>query len=190
MIEQAGRAGKDAVRIFFAIWPDDATRELLRPVANSLQNDFRCAGRRIKAEDIHLTLVFVGNVDNRGLEALYNAADGIGKGDTRPFELAIQQIGYWKHSRIAYVAPREIPSALEELVSLLRQAIECAGFSLEQRAYRPHITLIRDAACRALPGSMEPVIWRVREWLLVKSEQTREGAVYSPVGRWMLGTPE
>lgn len=190
IIEQAGRAGKDTMRVFFAIWPDDAAREQLQALANSLQQDFGCIGRRIKAENIHLTLVFVGNVDNRGLESLYGAADGIDKGGIRSFELAIQQVGCWKHSHIAYVAPRDVPSVLEELVGLLRQAIESAGFSLEQRAYRPHITLIRDAACRALPQSMEPVVWGVREWLLVKSEQAREGVVYSPVGRWRLGTSE
>jgi 2'-5' RNA ligase len=190
VIEQAGCAGKDIVRVFFAIWPDAAARKQLLEIADGLQRNPGCTGRRIKAENIHLTLVFVGNVDKSGLEALCDAAEGIAKTRKRPFELVIQEVGCWKHNRIAYAAPREIPSALKEMAGLLRKAIESAGFSTEERAYKPHITLMRDATCAGLPWRIEPVVWEVREWLLAKSEQTREGVVYSPVARWMLGTSE
>jgi 2'-5' RNA ligase len=184
----AGYAGKDIVRVFFAIWPDCAVRERLLEIGDSLQRNPGFAGRRIKAENIHLTLVFVGNVDRSGLDALCGAAEGIAKIRKRPFELVIQEVGCWKHNHIVYAAPRRIPLALKELVSSLRKAIESVGFSTEERTYKPHVTLMRDATCPGLPQRIEPVAWEVREWLLVKSEQTREGVVYSPVGRWVLGT--
>ena len=139
VIEQARYAGKDELRVFFAIWPDSAAREQLLEIASGLQRDLGCTGRRIRAENIHLTLVFVGNVDNRGLQALCDAAEGIAKKSTAPFELVIQKIGYWKHNCVAYAAPLGIPSRLEELVSFLRKATESIGFSPEERAYkRPH----------------------------------------------------
>jgi 2'-5' RNA ligase len=190
VIEQGGCSGK-SVRVFFAIWPDDAVREQLVEMASGLQRNLGCSGRRIRAENIHLTLVFVGSVDNSGLEALHSAAEGIVKTGKRPFELVIQEIGYWKHSRIAYAAPREIPSALKELVSLLGKTIKSVGFSPEERAYKPHVTLLRDATCPALSrmrGAIRPVVWEVRQWLLVKSEQTEGGVVYSPIGCWPFGT--
>jgi 2'-5' RNA ligase len=190
IIEQGERAGKNA-RVFFAIWPDAAAKEQLMELASGLQRNLGCTGRRISAENIHLTLVFVGNVDNHGLQALCRAAEEIAKTGKRPFELVIQKIGYWKHNHIAYAAPREIPSALEELVGILREAIESVGFSAEERAYKPHITLMRDATCSPLSKTMEaigPVVWEVREWLLVKSEQSGGGGVvYSPIGYWPLG---
>src|SRR5688500_8454544 len=96
VIEQARYARKDEARVFFAIWPGGATREQLLEVASGLPRDFGCTGRRIRAENIHLTLVFVGNVDNRALQALCGAAEGIAKKSTAPFELVIQKIGYWK----------------------------------------------------------------------------------------------
>lgn len=188
VIEQARYARKDEARVFFAIWPGGATREQLLEVASGLPRDFGCTGRRIRAENIHLTLVFVGNVDNRALQALCGAAEGIAKKSTAPFELVIQKIGYWKHNCVAYAAPLGIPPGLEELVCLLRKATESVGFSPEERAYKPHVTLMRDATCPMLSQNIEPLVWEVREWLLVKSEQTREGVVYSPVARWMLGT--
>jgi 2'-5' RNA ligase len=190
VIEQAGCAGNGTVRVFFAIWPDAGARKRLLEITDSLQRKPGCTGRRIKAENIHLTLVFVGNVDKSRLGALCNAAEGIAKTREKPFELVIQEVGCWKHNRIAYAAPNEIPWALKEMVGLLRKAIESAGFSTEERAYKPHVTLIRDATCAELPWRIEPVMWEVREWLLVKSEQTRDSVVYSPVARWMLGTSE
>lgn len=158
-------------------------------MASGLQQNLGCTGRRIRAENIHLTLVFVGNVDNHGLQALCRAAEEIAKAGKRPFELVLQETGYWKHNHIAYAAPRDIPLALEELVGILREAIESAGFSAEERAYKPHVTLMRDATCSPLSRTMEairPVVWKVHEWLLVKSEQTGGGLVYSPIGRWPL----
>lgn len=187
---QAGCAGEDTIRVFFAIWPDAAVRKQLLEMASGLQRNSGCTGRRMKAENIHLTLVFVGNVDHDGLEALCHAAEGIARTGRPSFELIIQETGYWKRNRIAYAALHEIPPALKELVGQLGKAIEAIGYSMEARAYKPHITLMRDAVCPALHRQIEPVVWEVREWLLVRSEQTREGVVYSPVGRWLLGTPE
>ena len=163
VIEQARYAGKDELRVFFAIWPDSAAREQLLEIASGLQRDLGCTGRRIRAENIHLTLVFVGNVDNRGLQALCDAAEGIAKKSTAPFELVIQKIGYWKHNCVAYAAPLGIPSRLEELVSFLQKATESIGFSPEERAYKPHVTLMRDATCPMLPRNIKPVTWEVRE---------------------------
>ena len=85
VIEQAGCAGKDTVRVFFAIWPGDAARKRLLEITDGLQRNLACTGRRIRAENIHLTLVFVGNVDKSGLEALCRAAEGIAKNTRETF---------------------------------------------------------------------------------------------------------
>ena len=83
-----------------------------------------------------------------------------------------------------------IPQELMDLVSALQDALSVAGFSIERRTYSPHITLIRKASCRTLPELAEPIAWRAIEWMLVKSEQTSDGSVYSPIGRWPLEISE
>jgi 2'-5' RNA ligase len=45
---------------------------------------------------------------------------------------------------------------------------------------------MRNARCQTVPELQQPVTWRAREWLLVKSEQTSGGSAYAPVGRWSL----
>ncbi len=185
--ENIGSAGR-AYRIFFAIWPDNDAQKQLAGLAKQLRLESLCGGRKIKAENIHLTLVFVGKVYPDSLKALYDAGNRINQSSSPAFDLVIDEIRYWKHNHIVYLAPGKVPHELVNLVGALRDAISTAGFSLEQRAYAPHITLMRNAFCQPLPELPEPMAWRVREWTLVKSEQTSNGSVYTPVGRWSLET--
>jgi 2'-5' RNA ligase len=183
--ENTGSAGR-AQRIFFAIWPDNDAQKQLAGLVKQLRLESLCGGRKIKAENIHLTLVFVGKVYPDSLNALYDAGDKINRSRSPAFDLVIDKIHYWKHNHIVYLAPGKVPHELVNLVSVLREAISAAGFSLEQRAYAPHITLMRNAFCQPLPELAEPVAWRVREWTLVKSEQTSNGSVYTPICCWPL----
>ncbi len=185
--ESTGSAGK-AYRIFFAIWPDNDAQKQLAGLAKQLRLESLCGGRKIKAENIHLTLVFVGKVYPGRFEALRDVADRIKQSGSLAFDLVIDEVRYWKHNHIVYLAPGKVPQELVNLVSALHDAISAAGFSLEQRAYVPHITLMRNALCQALPDLAESVAWRVREWMLVKSEQTSNGSVYTSIGRWSLET--
>lgn len=173
-------------RVFFAIWPDDAARKQLAGLAEQLRGEALCVGRKTKAENIHLTLVFVGEVGASKLETLCLAADRIKDSGASAFDFAVEEIRYWKRNRILYAATGGIPPKLIDLVSALENALSTAGFTLEQRAYKPHITLMRDASCQTLPELAEPIAWQVREWMLVKSEQTSSGPVYTPIRRWPL----
>lgn len=178
------------VRVFFAIWPDNAAQKALGGLIEKLGLDSLCGGRKTKAENIHLTLVFVGEVDPGRLDALSGAADEIrDSGRARAFNFAIEEIRYWKHNNVVYGAPAKVPQELIDLVNALQGALSAAGFSLEQRAYAPHVTLMRNAFCPALPKLPEPIAWRAREWVLIKSEQTGNGSVYAPIGRWSLENP-
>lgn len=177
---------EETIRVFFAIWPDDVAQTKLAGLAEQLRGESLCSGRKTKAENIHLTLVFVGEVDASKLEALCLTADGIKDFGARAFDFVVEKIRYWKRNRIVYAAADGVPRELIDLVSALEDALSAAGFSLEQRAYKPHVTLMRDALCQTLPELAEPIVWRVREWILVKSEQTSGGPVYTPIGRWPL----
>jgi RNA 2',3'-cyclic 3'-phosphodiesterase len=180
--------GKTA-RVFFAIWPDDTAQKQLALLAERLQAESLCRGQKAKTENIHLTLVFVGEVDIDKLKTLHVVANGIKGLGVRAFDFVIKEICYWKHNRVAYAAAGEIPQELMYLVSALQDALFAAGFPIERRAYKPHITLMRKASCHSLPKLAEPIAWQAREWMLIKSEQTSDGALYIPIGRWPLGNP-
>ncbi|MGH8762193.1 MAG: RNA 2',3'-cyclic phosphodiesterase [Advenella sp.] len=176
----------ETARIFFAIWPDSAAKKQLTTLAERLQAGLFCSGRKTQPENLHLTLVFLGEIDASKLDVVCLAADGV-KRRARAFDVVIEEIRYWKHNGIAYAAIGRIPRELGELVNALQDALSAAGFSIERaRAYQPHITLMRKASCHALPQLAVPIAWRAREWRLVKSTQTSNGPVYIPIGRWPL----
>lgn len=159
----------------------------LAALTEQLQAESLCRGRRTQAENIHLTLVFLGEVDPSKLEALCLAVDGIKSFYPRAFDMIIEEVRYWKHNRIVYAATCNVPRELTDLVNAIQNVLFAAGFSFERRAYEPHITLMRKASCHTLPKLEKPIAWRAQEWVLVKSEQTSSGSVYIPIGRWPLG---
>lgn len=184
---------EETVRVFFAIWPDVAAQRRLAELAERLETV--CDGRKVRAENIHLTLVFLGEVSVDRLDALCQAASEVQGAGVRAFNFAIEEIRYWKHNRIAYAGTVRIPQELLDLVSTLQSTLSAARFSFDRQAsYIPHITLVRRARCPApstelrtgLPELVEPVVWPVREWVLVKSEQANGRSVYLPIGRWSL----
>ena len=149
--EETNPIGPRPVRVFFAIWPDPETQKRLGSVVEQLRLDALCGGRTTKLQNIHLTLVFLGDVDAGRLPALSQVADGIRDSGTSAFDFTIEEIGYWKRNHIVYLAPREVPAELIQLVSILEDGVSNAGFSVERRPYAPHITLMRNAFhCRHL----------------------------------------
>lgn len=174
------------VRVFFAIWPDSETQKQLGALVEQLQLEAFCGGRKTKPQNIHLTLLFLGDVGIDRLPALCQVADEIRDSGARAFDLKVDEIDCWRHNHILYLAPREVPRELVHLESRLKNGASAAGFLVESRPYSPHITLMRDAVCRTMPALRRTLTWRVREWQLVKSEQTSGGSAYTPVGRWSL----
>lgn len=132
----------------------------------------------------------MGKVYPDRLEALRDVAASVKQSGSCVFDLVVDEIRYWKHNRIVYVVPGKVPQQLVNLVSALQSGISAAGFSLEQRVYAPHVTLMRNAICQTLPEFTEPITWRVREWTMIKSEQTSDGSVYTPIGCWPLEASE
>jgi RNA 2',3'-cyclic 3'-phosphodiesterase len=174
------RAGEKS-RLFFALWPDDSIRKSLAATAATMHGFLR--GRATPKEKFHLTLVFLGDVGAAERAALSRPPAQI----ARKFTLVLDRWGCWAHNGIGWVAPREIPEPLVALVDGLETWLGKTGYSLEQRAHRPHVTLIRKATVAALPDLPSPILWPVREYVLLHSRRDFAGSTYEILGRWPLG---
>ena len=148
-------------RVFFALWPDDATRSAISRATRSAVQ--ACAGRPIAKDRLHLTVAFLGDLTTTGL-ALVRSLPPIGGG---PFELTLDALGVWPESRVLWLAPGNPPEALGNLEASLWDALAERGFRAEDRIYRPHVTLARRA--RAIEAAVEPVLWSVQDLALVES---------------------
>lgn len=169
------------MRLFFAAWPPPGAAAALALWAARAQRE--TGGRATRAETVHLTLAFLGEVEDARVPAAAGAAREV---RAPAHALPIDEARYWEHNRIVWVGPREIPAALGTLASDLRAALLRAGFALEKRPFQAHITLVRKArAPRALPP-LPALDWPVAEFVLVRSELSNEGSQYATVERFPL----
>jgi 2'-5' RNA ligase len=167
-------------RLFFALWPDDAVRAGLRAAQAALPPR---GGRPVHAEDVHVTLIFLGDVELSRLPCVLGAAAGV-RGTA--FELLVDRQGYWPRPRVAWCAPTAVPDALVALVQALSRALAGCGFEPERRPYSPHITLYRKSGGVPDAALTRPVRWPCREFVLVESNPAREGPRYVVLARWPL----
>jgi 2'-5' RNA ligase len=167
-------------RLFFALWPDDATRAALDRTGKWLHQHWN--GRRMRADTLHLTLAFLGSTPVALRDALLPHVDAV---RAVAFELSLDQPGCWRHNRIGWLGLRQPPSPLAGLVAALRGALQDAGIAFDARPHLPHVTLLRNTAGGELPPC-EPVHWNVRDFVLVASRTDAYGAHYEVVRRWPL----
>lgn len=179
-----------AQRVFFALWPDAETGKGLERLA--LQAHRIYGGRRMRRDNLHVTLTFIGGIEASRIAELEAIAAAI-KGE--PFDLVFDHTGYWRHNRIVWTGCDAIPPALQALADVLSAALRDAGYRLEQRPFAPHMTLLRNAARRdpaslATAWASTPPVWPVRDFVLVRSRLEAEGAHYDIIGRWPLLSQE
>lgn len=175
--------GEPTVRLFFALWPDARVQRALDQAGRKLHAV--CGGRCMRGPNVHLTLVFLGNVAVARLDDLRAVA---GRVSGLRFAMTLDRLGWWRHNRVAWAAPQETPEALQGLVAQLQDGLRNAGFAFDDRpVFAPHITLLRNARCdgEEMPPLM-PLEWGADEFVLVKSVTTDAGAAYEIIGRWGL----
>lgn len=175
--------GEGTVRLFFALWPNAKVRRALDQAGRKLHA--ACGGRRMQAPNVHLTLVFLGNVAVARLDELRAVA---GRVSGPSFSMMLDRLGWWRHNRVAWAAPQETPEALQGLVSQLQDGLRNAGIDFDDRPiFAPHITLLRNARCNEVEmPPLAPLEWTADEFVLVKSATTDAGAAYEVIGRWGL----
>jgi len=168
-------------RLFFALWPPAETAAALAAWAGEARA--ATGGRVTRAEAIHLTLAFLGEVSEGRVGAAIRAAKRV-RAD--PQVLPIEQAGYWPHNRILWVGPRETPAALGSLARSLRAELEGEGFTIERRPFAVHITLIRKARAPLVLPALPTAAWPVREIALVRSVLSSSGSKYEVLQRFPI----
>jgi len=169
----------DRHRVFFALWPEAATRGAIsRATRAAVQSS---GGRPVAKERLHLTVAFLGELTAAGLETA-RAVPPLALGG--PFELTLDTIGVWPESKVLWLAPSTAPLPLGELEARLWDALAERGFRADERVYRPHVTLARRA--RPIEAAVEPVSWTVRDLALVESFPDGRNVHYEVLERWPL----
>ena len=155
-------AGKPQ-RLFIALWPAEAPRQAIAAWQQAWSWPPHAA--LVKAERLHLTLHFLGDVAAARLPGLEQAL----RVPFEPFTLALTQPEVWPNG-VAVLMPERAPAALLRLHAALGRELDAHDLPVEARPYRAHVTLARRAH-RATPPPQRPELsWRIDEgYVLVRT---------------------
>jgi 2'-5' RNA ligase len=167
------------VRLFFALWPDDGVRARLAGWSKELHA--ACGGRAISTENLHLTVAFLGNVEDAHVAEVVRAAAGV---EPRAARLDLDRPGFWSHNRIAWAGASEVPAELDAFVQELRVALRRSSVDFDAKAFAVHITLLRDARAPQTMPELEPIRWDVDGFVLVRSQTQAGGSRYQVLKSW------
>lgn len=163
-------------RVFLALWPPASVVERLRTVV-----PLHVSGRHMRADTLHMTLAFIGNADEAGLERIATAAASI---QAPPFTLRLDHLGYWASNHILWAGPSRTPRELLELAGGLRDALDAQAVPYDPHRFTPHVTLVRNASAVVPARLPEPIEWDVAGWCLVSSRPDALGPHYELLARW------
>ncbi len=129
------------MRVFVAI----DLPEFIRGELTSLQSALT-VGRPVPAQNLHLTLSFLGEQTDQDCEEAHEALSAI---RAASFGLHLQGVGsFGKRSPKLIYADVERSEALFELERQINRGLRSAGLKFEKRRFRPHVTIAR------LPGNL------------------------------------
>jgi 2'-5' RNA ligase len=151
-------------RLFFAVWPAPSAARELAQVGDALAAIV--GGKPMPAEKIHMTLAFLGSVDEEEAGAAVLAARSV-KG--REIRMTIDSVGSFRRSRVAWAAPSQPDAELARLQARVAEALRGRGFSLEDRAFTAHVTLVRKIERPVPRAPVQAVEWRSKGFTLVES---------------------
>jgi 2'-5' RNA ligase len=186
------------MRLFVAIDLDASARSSIEAAQSRLRAligpDSRL--RWVRPEQMHLTLVFVGEVDDQQASRV---ATAIAEPIAQPaFELRFGGLGAFPPRgapRALWIGAEQGEPELRLLQKALADSVARSGVALEQREFSPHLTLARWKASRpsdrrrALSGSnavSAPIPVRVDHATLYHSRLTSGGSIYTPLAHARL----
>lgn len=166
-------------RVFFALWPDDTTRTEVSQLSERLEQP---GLRKLKPTNLHVTLAFLGNVEEAVIQTLRQRARGL---KSSPVTLQFDEIDYWPKPRIVCLTCQKQPSSLYQLINALNHLIQDLPVHRESRPFRAHMTLARKAQYRP-DICFTPISMQAKKFALVESVSLTSGVEYRLIESWDL----
>jgi 2'-5' RNA ligase len=185
------------MRLFIATDIDDAAREQIGALQWQLKRrvDDASSMKWTRPDQVHLTLVFVGEADELLSAKLIVAMQK--RSAHGAFDATFERIGIFPPRGGPRVLWLGVGDGTAEMIALQREIaarVEAAGVNLESRPFHPHLTLARWREGRprerrafeelADTGAVTRV--RIDHATLYRSQLSSGGSIYTPVARVTL----
>lgn len=146
------------MRLFVALTFSQPERDQILRIQRQLKRQCT-AGNFTRPENLHLTLAFLGDIPPEQIPTLRDILTETAS-KAHPFSLSYDQLGHFpgKGKEKLWYLGCETPPALNALVQNLHSHLIKSGFSLEDRAFLPHVTLGRRCLSEEKPEIIFPPI--------------------------------
>jgi 2'-5' RNA ligase len=179
-------------RIFTAIDISDETRVKAEGYIKNLREEFsqvRVGWER--AEKLHLTLKFFGDVDEEQLAKLTAAVEETAN-QLSSFKLQITKTGVFpskRNARILWLGVQDVEGNLQKLNEILENECEKKGFAREKRNFKAHLTIARlreahkskELVERHLENEFDSAEFQVSKIAIYESHLQKTGSIYERI---------
>lgn len=187
------------LRVFCAIeLPSEVRARVAAHIATLRAGAPRVRASWERVEKLHITLKFLGEIEQDRIEALTRAAARAAATSAQGFDLGIEGAGAFPPRglpRVLWLGVTDPSGEMARLQSRLEEECATEGFAREKRPFRPHLTIARlrtpEGARRLAETHQETGFEAVRfaatELRVVRSELGPGGSLYSTVSSHRLG---
>ncbi|MHB0945709.1 MAG: RNA 2',3'-cyclic phosphodiesterase [Sedimentisphaerales bacterium] len=178
------------MRLFIAIDIDDTVKSAVVKLQSQLKQGLRNGNglKWVPPEQMHLTLKFLGEVDNGRIDEIGEAIK-TACFEKKAFEFELSAVGtFGRPTKVLWLGSEKQSSELIALAESVEQAMQELGFEKENRPFSAHLTLarVKDAGVeknlrRVVNENQKaeiPAI-KVDSVYLYKSQLTLDGPVYT-----------
>lgn len=184
------------IRTFLAVETDEAVRRRLARAGEEI-DDPAAKIRWVSAENLHVTLKFLGEVAEGDVAQVCGVSEGAAA-EIEAFDFRVAGVRCIPPSgrlQMIWAAAVDATGRMAALQSLLESRLARLGFREERRAFRPHITMARIKQCRS-PGAIREAASAFAETdfgtvhcdelVVFSSKLSPGGPIYAPLARGKL----
>ena len=161
------------MRIFIAIRFTEAFKASILDAQEGLKEQ-GIRGNFPRPENLHLTLVFIGETDR--IDDIKTAVASV---RFDPFVITTGQLGCFNgRSRVLWMGIQG-KEKMKTLALRLRKALDERGINYSHGPFQPHITLVRQPTETPLDIEVEDACMTIRDIVIMKSERINGRLVYT-----------
>jgi RNA 2',3'-cyclic 3'-phosphodiesterase len=185
------------IRSFLAFELPPEIKDQVRRISEELKKS-KLDVRWVKPENIHLTIVFLGDVHEGDVSAIGREVEKVCSG-FHPFDFRLKGLGVFPDRRRPRIFWVGFDGELERVASFkdtLCERLISFNIKEEKRQFKPHLTLGRfrnpgradaklDEILAKHEGFSSPA-FNVKELILFKSDLKPQGPIYAKLEAWEL----
>lgn len=182
----------EMIRSFIAVEiPEQVRSDITRMVNKFARQDFSV--KWVKHENLHITLLFLGDIDNEFLRNSIKTLADIALKE-KSFEMSLKKLGAFPNTHSPRVIWIGAETGKTELVSL-QEKIETAftgiGYKPEPKKFHSHLTIGRvreriSIADKIFATEYESLVFKIESLVLYKSTLTPLGPIYEKIKEFSL----